>query len=278
MSRRRLDAELVRRELAVSRTEAQRLVDARRVTVNGAVALKQASMIAPADAVEVLGPPARFVGRGGDKLAGALERFSLDVAHKRCIDVGSSTGGFTDCLLQAGAASVVALDVGRAQLHERLRADRRVLVREQTDVRSVDMADIQAPFDLVVVDVSFIGLERIITQLTALVGGHGQMVALVKPQFEAGKQAVDKGRGVITDPDIWREVLIDTIGVAQVHALVLRDLMVSPLKGGAGNVEFLALLEPVTGDHAERAGRPDHLCDEDLSRIDTVVRAASELP
>ncbi len=204
----------MRRKLVPSRVLGQEAIAKRQVTVNGALANKAHRMVLPGDAIELLGPAARFVGRGGDKLEGALASFGIDPTGWRCVDVGSSTGGFTDCLLQRGAAGIVAIDVGRAQLHETLRRNPRVDVREQTDVRSVDVAELGAPFDLVVIDVSFIGLDRILDVVASLAGDDGQIVALVKPQFEAGKQEASKGKGVIRDPEIWRRVLLEAVAPA----------------------------------------------------------------
>ncbi|MEM7094778.1 MAG: TlyA family RNA methyltransferase [Actinomycetota bacterium] len=262
-ARRRLDAELVRRELASSRELARRWIDERQVTVNGAIAQKAATMVAPGDAVEVLAPPPRFVGRGGEKMLGALQWFDVDPTGLRCVDVGSSTGGFTDCLLQEGATSVVAIDVGRAQLHERLRGDPRVVVREQTDVRQVDLADVGAPFDLVVIDVSFIGLARILDSVIPLAGARGRILALVKPQFEAGRSEADKGKGIIRDPAVWTDVLQATTTAASAQGLGVLGVGVSPIKGGAGrsdgNVEFFLDLvgserdQPTPLDEAEIA-------------------------
>lgn len=229
---------MLRRKLAPSREQAQRLVADRNVTVNGSLANKPARMVLAGDAIEVLGPPPKYVGRGGDKLEGALVAFQIDPTGKRCVDVGSSTGGFTDALLQGGAADVVAIDVGRAQLHNRLRRHPRVDVREQTDVRSVDPVEIGAPFDLVVIDVSFIGLDRILDVVSHLAGASGQIVALVKPQFEAGKQEASKGKGIITDPEIWRRVLNECVHACRRRGLLVAAADVSPIKGGAGNVEF----------------------------------------
>jgi len=237
-ARRRLDNELVRRKLAVSREAARKAVADRSVTVNGALANKPARMVLPGDAVELLGPPPKYVGRGGDKLEGALTSFGIDPAGWRCVDVGSSTGGFTDCLLQAGASGVVAIDVGRAQLHNRLRRHPKVDVREQTDVRSVDLEEIEAPFDLVVIDVSFIGLDQVLDVVASLAGEHGQIIALVKPQFEAGKKEANKGKGVIRDPEIWKRVLTDAVAAARRRDLRVAAVDASPIKGGAGNVEF----------------------------------------
>ena len=237
-ARRRLDAELVRRELVASRTAAQQAIAAGQVTVNGASADKPARQVLPGDAIELLGPGPQYVGRGGQKLAGALDTFSIDPAGMRCIDVGSSTGGFTDCLIQRGAELVVAVDVGRAQLHERLRSHERVDVHEQTDIRTVDPGAIGGPFDLVVIDVSFIGLDNILDVVAALAGPRGQIVALVKPQFEAGKSEASKGKGIIRDPEIWQRVLLESVQAAARRNLAIGGVTVSPIKGGAGNVEF----------------------------------------
>lgn len=233
---------MVRRKLAPSREQAQRAIADHHVTVNGAQANKPARMVLAGDAIEVLGPPPKYVGRGGDKLEGALASFAIDPSGWHCIDVGSSTGGFTDCLLQAGATDVVAVDVGRAQLHNRLRRNKRVDVREQTDIRSVVIDEVGAPFDLVVIDVSFIGLDRILDIVVQLAGADGQIVALVKPQFEAGRQEVSRGKGVIREPEIWQRVLTEAVEASRHRSLHVGGVDISPLKGGAGNVEFFLWL------------------------------------
>ena len=265
-ARRRLDAELVRRKLMTSRSAAQQAVARGNVTVNGAPAPKATRMVLPGDSIEVRGPRPKYVGRGGDKLEGALKAFTIDPTGWNCVDVGSSTGGFTDCLLQHGAAGVVAIDVGRAQLHNRLLRHPQVDAHEQTDVRSVDPIEIGGPFDLVVIDVSFIGLDRILDIVAALAGPAGQILALVKPQFEAGKKEASKGKGVIKDPDIWARVLGETVAAARGRGLHVAGVDTSPIKGGAGNVEFFlwigadgAGVADVVDDHAiiaavERAG------------------------
>jgi len=237
--RRRLDLELVRRGLTDSRQQAKHLIDAGRVLVGGAPADKAGRLVAPGEAVQLLGPPPRFVGRGGEKLAAALERFALDVTGARALDAGSSTGGFTDALLQAGAASVVAVDVGRAQLHERLRADPRVDGREQTDIRDVTPDAVGGPLDVVVADLSFISLHGVVQVLLGLLAPDGDLVVLVKPQFEAGRQEVSRGRGVIRDPQVWARVL-DEVATAFARAGgAIMEAMVSPLRGADGNAEFL---------------------------------------
>jgi len=238
-ARRRLDAELVRRGLVVSRAEAQVAIADQRVLVNGAVAEKPARMVGAADAVVITGPPPRFVGRGGEKLDAALERFGIDVAGRRVLDVGASTGGFTDALLSRDAREVVALDVGHGQLHPRLRGDDRVTVLERTNIRSATPDTIGGRVDAVVVDVSFISLSVVIPQLVGLCQPGSPMILLVKPQFEAGRAEAGRGRGVITDPAIHERVRgeIDTALVAA--GCTVEAWMESPIRGSAGNREFL---------------------------------------
>ena len=238
-ARRRLDAELVRRGLVQSRGEAADAVAGGRVLVNGAVAEKAARLVAPGDAVTVSGPPARFVSRGGEKLDAALDCFALDVTGQRWLDVGASTGGFTDCLLGRGAAAVVALDVGHGQLHPRIRDDPRVAVLERTNVRTVTIETIGGPADGVVVDVSFISLRTIIPVLVTLCQPGSPMVLLVKPQFEAGRVEVSRGRGVVTDPAVHDRVR-DEIDTALVAAgCRVEGWVDSPIRGGHGNRELL---------------------------------------
>ena len=234
---------MVRRGLVPSRDRAREAVASGRVTVNGAVAQKAARLVLPGDAVELSGPPARYVSRGGEKLAGALDAFGLEVVGLRCCDVGASTGGFTDCLLERGAASVVAVDVGRAQMHERLVADSRVAVYERTDVRAVDPESIGAPFDLVAADVSFISLTSVMEPLAALAAPGAPVVVLVKPQFEVGRQQASKGRGVIRDPEQWQVALDRVLEAATSADLAPQAATPSPLKGTQGNVEFFLHLQ-----------------------------------
>jgi 23S rRNA (cytidine1920-2'-O)/16S rRNA (cytidine1409-2'-O)-methyltransferase len=209
------------------------------VTVGGAPAAKPARLVAPDEPVEVLAPPARFVSRGGPKLDGALDRFGVDVAGRRALDAGASTGGFTDCLLQRGARVVVAVDVGHGQLHERVRADSRVVVFERTNVRHLTVDEIGEPVDLVVADLSFISLRTVLPALLGLVRPASPLVLLVKPQFEAGRQATSKGRGVIRDPEVWRQALVEVIDACGEAGATIMGLMVSPVRGASGNVEFL---------------------------------------
>ena len=229
----------MRRGLTVSRAQAQELIDAGRVLVNGAVADRPARLVAPADNLTISGPPARFVGRGGEKLDAALEHFTIHVQGLRVLDCGASTGGFTDCLLSRGAGEVVALDVGHGQLHPKLRGHPRVVVLERTNIRHTTPERIGGLVDAVVADVSFISLTTVIPTLAMLCKPGSAMVLLVKPQFEAGRVEVSRGRGIVTDPAIHDRVRaeIDTaLGEAGCHIVGWMD---SPLLGGEGNKEFL---------------------------------------
>jgi 23S rRNA (cytidine1920-2'-O)/16S rRNA (cytidine1409-2'-O)-methyltransferase len=248
-ARRRLDAELVRRGLVASRERAHSEIEAGRVTVGGAPATKAARLVAPGDAIVVLGPGPRFVSRGGDKLDAALDRFEIDVDGLRCLDVGASTGGFTDCLLQRGAREVVAVDVGYGQLHERLRADPRVRNVERTNIREVDRSHLGAPFDAAVADVSFISLTKVLDTILGACTADAPVVLLVKPQFEAGRAEAARGQGIITDPAIWQRVIEEVITAVEQRGAVIMGCMVSPLIGAEGNVEFL-LAARTEGSHS----------------------------
>lgn len=205
----------------------------------------------------VHGPPPRFVSRGGEKLDAALDRFDVEVEGRRAYDLGASTGGFTDCLLQRGASSVVAIDVGYGQLHERLRADPRVEVHERTNVRSVVAGQMGAPADLLVADLSFISLRTVLAPALALGRAEADLVALVKPQFEAGRQEAARGRGVITDPEIWARVLQEVAAALQARGAAIMGAMASPLTGADGNVEFLIHARPAA-EVAAAAGEHLH--------------------
>jgi 23S rRNA (cytidine1920-2'-O)/16S rRNA (cytidine1409-2'-O)-methyltransferase len=247
-ARRRLDAELVRRGLVASRGEAHDAVAAKRVLVNGAVAEKPARLVAAGDALVVAGPPPRFVGRGGEKLDAALDHFAVDVRGRRVLDVGASTGGFTDALLSRGAAEVVALDVGHGQLHSRLRVDPRVQVLERTNIRATTTATIGGLVDAVVADVSFISLTVVIPLLVGLCQPGAPMVLLVKPQFEAGRTEVSRGRGVITDPAVHDRVRGEIEAALEAAGCAVLGWMESPIRGAEGNREFLV---HATTDHPE---------------------------
>jgi 23S rRNA (cytidine1920-2'-O)/16S rRNA (cytidine1409-2'-O)-methyltransferase len=230
---------LVRRGLAPSRQQARAAVEAGRVTVGGAPAPKASRLVAPHEAVVVAGDPPRFVSRGGEKLAAALDRFAVAVEGVRALDAGASTGGFTDCLLQRGAAHVVAVDVGYGQLHERLRVDPRVEVHERVNVRDLGPGDLGDPFDLVVADLSFISLRTVLPSLLSLARPGADTVVLVKPQFEAGRQEASRGRGVIRDPAVWRRVLDEVVNAYHGLGAAMMGAMASPITGADGNVEFL---------------------------------------
>jgi 23S rRNA (cytidine1920-2'-O)/16S rRNA (cytidine1409-2'-O)-methyltransferase len=229
----------VRRGLAPSRQQAQADIASGRVTVAGAPADKAARLVAADEPIRVLGPPPRFVGRGGEKLDAALARFALDVRGRRALDLGASTGGFTDALLQRGAATVVALDVGYGQLHERLRADPRVEVHERTNVRDVAPGDLGPLAEVLVADLSFISLRTVLPTALALAGPAADVVLLVKPQFEAGRAEAARGRGVITDPVVWARVLDEVATALEDLGAAIMGAMASPLTGADGNVEFL---------------------------------------
>jgi 23S rRNA (cytidine1920-2'-O)/16S rRNA (cytidine1409-2'-O)-methyltransferase len=235
MTKKRLDVLVVERGLAPSRSQAQRLIRAGLVRVAGQVADKPGVGVA-ANAELTLRDRPRFVGRGGEKLEAALARFDLDVKGAVVADVGASTGGFTDCLLQRGVHRVYAIDVGYGQLDWRLRNDPRVVVMERTNARYLE--SLPESIDLVSADVSFISLELILPAAVGWLTPAGQVVALIKPQFEAGRREVEKG-GVVRDPRVHRAVLRRIIETALGLGLELHGLMRSPLRGPAGNVEFL---------------------------------------
>ncbi len=240
--RRRLDTELVRRGLAVSRDSARLLVTRGAVLVNGSRADKPARLVAESDPVIVIDPEARrFVSRGGHKLDAALARFSLEVSGRRCLDAGASTGGFTDCLLDRGASTVVAVDVGHGQLDARLRRDPRVEVRERTNLRSLRLADVGGiPFDVLVADLSFISLVTVAPVLAGdLAGPDADLVVLVKPQFEAGRAEVSRGKGVIRDRGVRLAALESVASAFASQGATIMGAMASPLLGPAGNAEFL---------------------------------------
>jgi len=210
-----------------------------RVTVSGAIADKPARLVAPSDALAVRGPARPFVSRGGEKLAAALETFAVSVDGKRVLDAGASTGGFTDCVLQRGARQVMAVDVGYGQLHERLRADPRVVVRERTNVREIDADAIGGPVDVVVADLSFISLRTVVDALLDCAVPGGDLVLLVKPQFEAGRAEASKGRGVIRDAAVQARVVAEVCGALEARGAAIMGTMESPITGADGNVEFL---------------------------------------
>jgi 23S rRNA (cytidine1920-2'-O)/16S rRNA (cytidine1409-2'-O)-methyltransferase len=239
--------------MAPSRGKAQALIMAGQVRVDGQVCIKAGTMVPVAAVVEVKEGP-RFVSRGGEKLDAALKGFGIDVRGCRCADVGASTGGFTDCLLQWGAAKVYAIDVGKGQLHWRLRGDSRVVVMEQTNARLLQT--LPEPISLVTIDASFISLRLLLpvtkmwlTRPPETESGIPLLgiVALIKPQFEAGRKEAQRGAGVIRSAETHRQVLQEVLGSAQDQGLGVRGLLRSPLLGPKGNVEFLVWLDPAEG-------------------------------
>jgi 23S rRNA (cytidine1920-2'-O)/16S rRNA (cytidine1409-2'-O)-methyltransferase len=242
----RLDQALVERGLCDSREKAKRAIMAGLVRINQQVAHKPSDVTRPGDEI-TLDAPEKYVSRGGHKLEHALEHFKVAVTGLTAVDLGASTGGFTDCLLQAGAAKVYAVDVGHGQLAWKLRQDARVVVMERTNARDLTPARCPpgfAPVALVVIDCSFISLRKIIPAAIALLAGCGRIIALIKPQFEAGKAEADKGGGVITDPHVHGQVIhgLKTFVTEQTE-LAWQGVVESPLLGPAGNKEFLVLLE-----------------------------------
>lgn len=243
----RLDLLLVRRGIVPNRQQARSAIAEGRVLVGGAVAERPSRLVSPAEPIELLGPPPRFVGRGGEKLDAALERFGVEVAGTTALDAGASTGGFTDCLLQRGASLVVALDVGHGQLHPRLRADARVVVLERTHVGSLDVALLRAaagpdrvPVDVVTADLSFISLARAVPVLAGPIARRAaDLVLLVKPQFEVGRVEASRAKGIVRDPRLWRQAL-ERVGSSLTAATAaIMGAMPSPVSGAAGNTEFL---------------------------------------
>jgi 23S rRNA (cytidine1920-2'-O)/16S rRNA (cytidine1409-2'-O)-methyltransferase len=242
----RLDQALVERGLCESRERAKRAILAGQVRINSQTAHKASDAVQPADTL-TLDAPEKFVSRGGYKLEHALLHFKLNVAGFTVLDLGASTGGFTDCLLQNGAAKIFAVDVGQGQLAWKLRKDKRVVVMEKTNARHLKIEQMPQPFippDLAVIDCSFISLQKILPTAIALLKPDGKIIALVKPQFEAGKAEVDKGHGVITDSAVHERVLDELKEfVAAQTGLNWRGMVESPLLGPAGNKEFLVLIE-----------------------------------
>jgi 23S rRNA (cytidine1920-2'-O)/16S rRNA (cytidine1409-2'-O)-methyltransferase len=242
----RLDEALVERGLAESRERAKRAILAGTVRINDRRAEKASQSVRETDALSV-DRPERFVSRGGYKLEHALAHFNLEVTGKVAIDLGASTGGFTDCLLQRGAAKVYAVDVGQGQLAWKLRQDPRVVVMEKSNARDLTSEKFPKPFapvDLVVIDCSFISLQKLLHTAVALLIPFGKIVALLKPQFEAGKAEVDRGEGVIRDPKIHARVIEELQRFVEgLPKLCWRGITESSLLGPAGNKEFLVLLE-----------------------------------
>lgn len=240
MARRRLDAEMVSRGMVADVEAARQAIESRNVTVDGAPGLKAATLVSANSRIG-LEPRRRFVSRGGDKLRGALDDFALDVSGMRCLDAGAGSGGFTDCLLQAEAAHVVAVDVGYGQFDWSVRTDPRVTLFERTNIRHLPPpAD---PFDLVVGDLSFVSLRSLARTLAGLAGTSATCVLLVKPQFEAAREQVGPG-GVISDPAVWEESIHSAVSALGEAGLGTVAVAPSRLKGATGNQEFFVMARP----------------------------------
>lgn len=238
MGRRRLDAELVRRGLIDTREQAEEAVRAGHVTVRGAPATKSTTLVGVDEALVVARPARPFVSRGGEKLAAALDAFSIEPTGRACLDAGASTGGFTDCLLQRGAAHVIAVDVGYGQLAWELRTDPRVTVMEKTNARGLRPDTLPYRPSLVTADLSFISLRSVATSLIEVAEPSADLILLVKPQFEAGRDDVERG-GVVRDPSVWRRSIAEVSDAMGSAGAGSHGVIVSPVRGPAGNVEFL---------------------------------------
>jgi 23S rRNA (cytidine1920-2'-O)/16S rRNA (cytidine1409-2'-O)-methyltransferase len=268
--RRRLDVELVRRGLAESQEEAHEAIRNGHVTVRGAPATKITTLVAGDEALAVSGPSRPFVSRGGQKLAAALDAFAIDPTGRDCLDAGASTGGFTDCLLQRGARHVVAVDVGTAQLAWELRTDPRVTVLEKTDVRVLDRQGLPYRPSLVTADLSFISLRSVIGPLIHMTDPLADLVLLVKPQFEAGREQVGSG-GVVRDPGVWGRVIEEVAAAAERGGAAALAVIASPIRGPAGNAEFLLHAKVGMAEVAARDGNGAGPLD-----IDRAIAAAQE--
>ena len=237
----RLDVLLVQRGMATSREKAKAMIMAGEILVDGEREDKAGSMFPDTVTITQKGRPLPYVSRGGLKLEKAMTHFDLDLKGKVCMDVGASTGGFTDCMLQNGAAKVYAVDVGHGQLDWKLRNDERVVCMERTNIRYVTPEDIAEPVQFVSIDVSFISLTKVLLPVRNLMEDGAQMTALIKPQFEAGREKVGK-KGVVRDPGVHLEVIEQVIGYARSISFGVRHLEFSPIKGPEGNIEYLVHL------------------------------------
>ena len=240
----RLDRALVAKLLFDTESDAQEAIDERKVSVNGSIAISHGFMVAPSDELLVIVPP-KYVSRGGFKLEAAIAEFDLDLKDMRVLDVGASTGGFTDCALQHGAREVVALDIGKNLLHEKIAGDARVVVVENTNAREINRfvkdnkPNFDKLFDTAVVDLSFISVHEVLGSVLSALKNDGTVIVLVKPQFEASKNEADKASGVITDSAIHSRVCQEVAAMATGLGCVVQGIIESPIRGHDGNHEFL---------------------------------------
>ncbi|RHP33305.1 TlyA family RNA methyltransferase [Lachnotalea sp. AF33-28] len=237
----RLDVLMVQKQLAESREKAKAMIMAGCVYVDGQKEDKAGTSFEETAAIEVRGHTLKYVSRGGLKLEKAVDRFGITLEGKTCMDVGASTGGFTDCMLQNGAVKVYAVDVGRGQLTWKLRQDERVVCMEKTNIRYVTPQDVNCPIDFASIDVSFISLSKVLGPVKALLKPEGEVVCLIKPQFEAGREKVGK-KGVVRDKAVHLEVIRAVIGYACSIGYSVKNLEFSPIKGPEGNIEYLLYL------------------------------------
>lgn len=237
----RLDAELVRRGLATSRERAKEYIHSGSVTVNGTPAHKPSDTVSDSDDIKLIGETLKYVGRGGLKLEGAVKAFGIDLCGKTCLDIGASTGGFTDCMLQYGAVKVYAVDVGHDQLAEKLKSDARVVNIEGVNVKDLTPELISEPIDFISADLSFISVRYAADAAIRILKPSGEAVLLIKPQFEAGRKNLSK-TGIVRDKKVHVEVLESLCGYFQSIGFSVKDVIPSPIKGGDGNIEYLAHL------------------------------------
>lgn len=253
----RLDLELSARGLARSREYARKLVKNGNVIVNGKICTKPACLVSEKDVLEITGEIHGYVGRGGLKLEKALDVFNINLKDCVCLDIGASTGGFTDCMLQNGAQKVYALDVGHSQLDESLIADSRVVNMEKTNIRAADVSMFDERLDFIATDVSFISLKLVLPKIYELLRENGEACVLIKPQFEAGKENISKN-GIVKKSSVHKNILNDMIAFSKEIGLIPFGIDVSPIKGGSGNSEYLMYMKK----NPDRSG--DYFADVDM--------------
>lgn len=247
MAKQRLDILLVEKGLAGSRERAKRMIMAGEVLVDNQKIDKAGATVKEEAEIRLLGHDIPYVSRGGLKLAKAMQEFGVEISAKRCADIGASTGGFTDCMLQNGAVKVFAIDVGYGQLAWKLRTDERVINMERTNIRNVTPADIGELLDFASIDVAFISLTKVLPVTYSLLKEDGEAVALIKPQFEAGRELVGK-KGVVRDPNVHEQVIANVIDFARETGFMVQALTFSPVKGPEGNIEYLVRLTKNTAE------------------------------
>lgn len=276
--RERLDVLLVKQGLAVSREKAKAVITAGGVFVDGQCRNKAGAVFDESSVrIEVRGAELPYVSRGGLKLEKAMRVFSIDLTGKICMDIGASTGGFTDCMLRGGASKVYAVDVGYGQLEERLRRDERVVCMEKTNFRYLVRDDIDDDIDFASCDVSFISLTKILGPASLMLKPHAGMVCLIKPQFEAGRDKVGK-KGIVRDAQIHRNVIFDVLIFGRTAGFAVRGLDYSPVKGSKGNIEYLVFLqkEEPARESAPQGGGTEALPKELIALTDETIRRAHE--